>query len=192
MKVAKFIIRLLVLAGFAALWIPGVYAQSEVNPDHFDSPNTERFRQPNTKEPVAAVTEQVRFNGKFTLPYSLRCAGKRLPPGRYTISLRSDGKTGQAKLTQKDQTLEIAGVVRPPVDTHRGNIVLVECNGKAHRLAAIHLEEMELVFAADPQVAPMPDGKARHTENLVLTRTSQVAGPVRTDVARDRHSVILP
>jgi len=48
MKAAKFISRLLVLAGFAALAIPGVYAQSEVNPGQFDSPNTERFPQPNT------------------------------------------------------------------------------------------------------------------------------------------------
>jgi hypothetical protein len=41
MKAAKFINLLMVLAGFAALRNPGVYAQSEVNPDQFDSPNTE-------------------------------------------------------------------------------------------------------------------------------------------------------
>jgi hypothetical protein len=172
MKVAKFIRLLIVLAGFAALAIPGVYAQSEVNPDQFDSPNTEHFPKPNAKEAVAVVTEQVRFNGKFTLPYSLHCAGKRLLPGRYTISLRSDGKVGRATLTQKDQILEIAGVVRPPVDTHAGNIVWVECIGKARRLAGIHLEEMELVFAVDRKVEPMPDGKPRRTERLLLTRTS--------------------
>lgn len=172
MKAAKFISLLLGLAGFAALAIPGAYAQSEVNPDQFASPNTERFPQPNTKEVVAVVTEQTRFNGRFTLPCSLRCAGKKLLPGRYRISLRADGKAGRVTLTQKDQILEIAGVVRPPVGMHAGNIALVECIGKVHRLAAIRLEEMELVFDVDPLVNPMPQGKAKRTERLLLARTS--------------------
>jgi len=162
MKTANFMSLLLVLGGFAALATPGA----------FDSPNTEHFPRPTSKEAVAVVTEQVRFNGMFTLPYSLRCAGKRLLPGRYTISLRSDGTAGRATLTQKDQTLEVLGVVRPPVDARARSAVLVECIGKARRLAAIHLEKIELVFDVDRQVKPMPQGKAKRTERLLLTRTS--------------------
>jgi hypothetical protein len=107
----------------------------------------------------------VRFDGKVTLPYTLMCAGKKLLPGRYMVSLRSDGKTGRATLNQKGQTLEIAGAVRLPSDPHARNILLVECLGKAHRLSAIHVNEMELVFDWGPQVE---HDKERRTEKLLL------------------------
>src|SRR5260370_39405837 len=96
MKIAKIMKLFAILAGFAALATPRGYGQSEVAPDHFDSPNTEPFRQTKTKEGDAAETGKVHFDGKVTLPYSLICAGKRLLPGLYTVSLRSDGKTARS------------------------------------------------------------------------------------------------
>lgn len=89
------------------------------------------------------------------------------------LSHHSDGKIGKATLTQKAQTLEVAGVVRRRADTHASNTVLVECIGKAHKLAAIHVEEIDLVFESDPQGENTSDGKpTRTTERLLLTRTS--------------------
>jgi len=163
---------LVILTGFAALATPCCYGQSDPFPDQFDSPNTELFPQPKTKEGGAAKAGKVRFDGQVTLPYSLRCAGQRLLPGRYTILLRSDGKTGRATLTRKGQSFEIRGVARLPADTHAHNRLLVECIGKARMLAAIHVEEMELVFAADPQLEHTPDGQPKRTERLLLTRMS--------------------
>jgi len=163
---------LFVLAGFAALATPCCYGQSDAFPDQFDSPNAQPLPEPKTKEGDAATTGKVRFDGQVTLPYSLRCAGKRLLPGHYMISLRSDGKTGWATLNQKGQSFEIAGAVRPPADPHERNTLLVECFGKAHRLSAIRVKEMELVLGSDPQVGHTSDGKPRRTEKLLLTQTS--------------------
>jgi hypothetical protein len=64
MKAARIMRLLVVLAGFAALATPIVYAQSEVDPDHFDSPNTEPFPQRKTKEGDAAETGKVRLDGE--------------------------------------------------------------------------------------------------------------------------------
>ncbi len=114
----------------------------------------------------------MRFDGKFTLPYTVMCAGKKLLSGRYTVSLRSDGKTGRATLNQKGQTLEIAGTVRLPSYSHASNIPLVECLGKAHRLWAIHVNDMELVFDSAPQVKQTSDDKPRRTEKLLLIKTN--------------------
>jgi hypothetical protein len=172
MKTPKMIKLLVILTGFAALATPCCYGQSDAFPDQFDSPNTEPFTQPKTKEDVAAKTGKIRFDGQVTLPYGLRCAGERLLPGRYTILLRSDGKTGRATLTRKGQTVEIAGVARLPADKHARNTLLVECTGKAHRLAAIRVEETELVFDADPQLEHTSDGQPSRTEKLVLARLS--------------------
>jgi hypothetical protein len=172
MKTPKIVKLLVILTGFAALAIPCCYGQADAFPDQFDSPNTEPFPQPKTKQGDAAKTGKVRFDGRVTLPYTLTCAGKRLLPGRYRVSLRCDAKTGRATLNQKGQTLEISGAVRLPVETDARNTVLVECIGKARRLAAIHVEEMELVFAADPPLDHASAGKPRRTEKLPLTRSS--------------------
>jgi hypothetical protein len=110
MKTPK-IVKQLVITGFAALGTPRCYGQSEIDPDHFDSPNTEPFSQPKTKEADPAEKGKMRFDG-------------------------------------------------------------IECLGQSHRLSAIHLNAMELVFDSSPQVEHMPDGKTRRTEKLLLTRTS--------------------
>jgi hypothetical protein len=128
MKTAK-IKLFVILGGLATVATPRCYGQSEIDPDHFESPNTEPFPQPKTKEGNAAEAGKVRFDGKVTLPYTLICAGRNLLSGRYTVSHRSDGKTGRTTLNQKDQTLEIAGAVRLPSYPHASNILLVECLG---------------------------------------------------------------
>jgi hypothetical protein len=160
MRTAKITKILFFLVGFAVFATLRCYGQAEVDPDHFDSPSD------------VARTEKARFDGKVTIPYSVTCNGKRLQPGRYMVSLRSDGKTGRVTLNQNGQTIEIAGAVWPPAASHAGNSVLVECIGKAHRLAAIHVAEMELVFDSGPQVEQTFDGKQRRTEKLLLTRAS--------------------
>ena len=172
MKVTHVMRVLVVLTGFAALQAPRVYAQSEIDPDHCDSPNTEPFSQSKTKVDVGRAMQNVRFSGKVNLPYSVQCAGKTLPPGNYSLSISSDGKIGRATMNKKGQTFEIPGAVRLPGDSHSRSTVLVECIGKIHRLSAIHVKEMEVVFDSDPQVAHTSDAKPRRTEKLLLTLTS--------------------
>jgi len=164
------VIRLLVvLTGFVAFATPRGYAQSEVDPDHFGSPNTEPIPQSKTKAGVAAEVGKVGFRGKVTLPYTVQCAGKRLPPGTYSLSLHSDGKTGRARLNQKDQTIEIAGIVRVPADSRERSALFVECIGNTHRLSAIHVAELDLVFDPNRRVDPASDGKPKRIERLPLT-----------------------
>jgi hypothetical protein len=156
-----------IFAGVAVLLVFGgavAHAQSEVDPDQFDSPNTEHFPQPKAKESVAVVTEQ-RFNGTFMLPYSLECAGRRLLAGRYSLSLRSDGKVGRVTLNQKNQSLEIAGVVKKQAHNPGPSALYVELSGNARRLLAIHLAELDLVFDPDQQSS---GGRAARIEKLAL------------------------
>jgi hypothetical protein len=174
MEATKSIKLLIILTGFAALALatPRSQAQSEVDPDHFDSPNTRPFLQSKTKMDSGSATAKVHFSGNVNLPYSVRCAGKGLPPGNYSLSISSDGKTGVATLNRKSQTFEIPGAIRLPADPHARSALLVERIGKIHRLAAIHVKEMELVFDSDLHVEYRSDVKPRRTEELLLTQTS--------------------
>ena len=54
---------------FLALGGPGAYAQQEIDPDHFDSPNTEPVPQPRTADSEVRV---IRYHGTFSLPYHVR------------------------------------------------------------------------------------------------------------------------
>lgn len=174
MKTTLAIRLLVVLLGFAAAAAPRGYAQSEIDPDHFDSPNTEGFPQPKTKPDVGAETGKGRFRGQFTLPYSVRCAGKRLPRGNYSFSLRSDGKIGRATLNQKGQSMQVTGVVRAPADSREQNVLFVECRGNTRRLSAIHVAELDVVL--DPpgeQMESSSPGEPSRIEKLPLF----LAGP---------------
>jgi hypothetical protein len=163
-----------IFASVAVLLVVGnssTRAQSEVDPDHFDSPNTENFSQPKAKESVAVMTEE-RFRGAFTLPYNLECAGKRLLAGHYSLSLRSDGRVSRVTLNQKNQSLEIAGVVWKPGGSPGPSALYVGLSGKARRLLAIHLTGLDLVFDANQQLLQSSGGRPARIEKLSLLTVS--------------------
>ena len=168
MKAVQVIRILLILAGFAALATPGSYAQSEIDPDHFESPNTEPFPQPKTKAAKGTEMGRVFFSGEFRLPYSLQCAGKRLLAGNYSLALHSDGKIGWVTLNQKGRTTEIAGVVRLPADSRARNALFVERSGNTRRLSAIHVAELDLVLDPDQEGKRDSGGRPRRIEKLPL------------------------
>lgn len=104
-----------ILAGWVGLAVLGgspTYAQSEIAPDHFESSNVEPFEKPKTNASNEAAS--IRYDGKFTLPYTVQCSGKSLPPGKYSVSLHSDGKIGKAILMQRGRVIGIPGIVRVP------------------------------------------------------------------------------
>ena len=100
------------------------YAQAEIDPDHFDSPNAQSIPQ---------LVRLLRYDGTFFLPYSVLCNGKKLAPGNYSISLRFDGKVGRATLNQKNQAIEIAPVVQTDAPKQRDEVVVVENNQMGER-----------------------------------------------------------
>jgi hypothetical protein len=160
------------LLGSVMLGTSCAYAQSEIDPDHFDSPNMELMPQPRTAENKVTVT---RYDGTFSLPYAMLCNGKKLAPGRYSISLRSDGKVGQATLNRKGHTIESAGVVQKEAPRQRDEVV-VENHKNGRTLSVVRVSGFDFVF--DPKHSP--DGKPARAESLPLTvmsRANQVSSP---------------
>jgi hypothetical protein len=69
---------------------PGAFAQQEIDPNHFDSPDTGPPDQPKSGQSHGIAT---RYDGNFSLPYAVQCSGEQLAPGKYSVTLRSDGET---------------------------------------------------------------------------------------------------
>ena len=108
------------------------YAKAEIDPDHFDSPNTEPIGQPRTADSRVAVT---RYERAFSLPNSVLGNETKLAPRRYSISLRSSGKVGQATRSQKGHAIEIPVVVQTEAPKQRDEVVVVENNKNGRTLS---------------------------------------------------------
>jgi hypothetical protein len=128
MKVVSIVGILAGLSGLIAIGAPSARAQSEVDPDHFESPNVESFERAKINTSRGAMA--IRYDGKFTLPYTVQCSGKSLPPGRYSVSLHSDGKVGHATLKQRGRAIGIPVVVQKQAHKYDINALIVELNGK--------------------------------------------------------------
>lgn len=161
-----------ILAGWVGLAAFGgslAWAQSEVAPDHFELSNVEPFDKPKTN--ASGEVKAISYDGKFTLPYTVQCSGKSLPPGKYSVSLHSDGKIAKAILMQRGRAIGIPGVVRKQEQESGSNALVVELNGKTRRLKAIQVAQ--LVFEPKPLMESSPDSKSRRFEKLLLTETDQ-------------------
>jgi hypothetical protein len=124
---------------------------------------------------VRSEAAAIRYEGKFTLPYAVQCSGKSVPPGRYSISLHSDGKIGQVTLKQRGRAIGIPGVVHKQAQKYERDALVVELNGKTRRLSAIQVAELELdlVLEPKPPMESSADGNPRRVEKLLLTSTGQ-------------------
>lgn len=156
------------LLGSVTLGPSRAYSQSEIDPDHFNSPNTKPIPQPRTADSKFAAT---RYDGAFSLPYQVQCNGKRLPPGKYSVSVRFNGKVWQATLNQKGHAIEIAAVVaaeaRKP-HNERDEVVVIENDKKVRTLSVVRVSEFDFVFDAKPRKDPLQDNKRERTEKLPL------------------------
>jgi hypothetical protein len=165
MRVAS-VIRKFAFAGLFVLGTREAFAQSEIDPDHFDSSNTEPIPQP--KAAASIRIDTIRYEGQFTLPHEVRCNGISLRPGKYSVSLRSNGKVGQATLNHKGHATEIAGIVQTQAAKRR-NEVIVENNGKWRALSVIRVSGFDFVFDPKHSVDPSPDSKGARVEKVLLT-----------------------
>jgi hypothetical protein len=136
-------------AAFAALASPSARAQSEVAPDHFDSPDMVPFTQANFVAAAPAQAANLHYDGKVTLAHRVHCNGKSLAPGKYAVSLRSDGSTVQVSLKQGAQVVTLQGAAHANVRSCDRGYLVVERRGNERRLQVIHAGSVQLVFARE-------------------------------------------
>lgn len=168
----------LALFGSAAI-APLAQAQAEIDPDHFDSPGMESIPQ---SRPAADKVTGTQYDRSFSLPYSVLCNGRKLAPGKYSISLRSDGKVGQATLNQKGHAIEIAPVVETRT-SKRGDEIVVESRKDGRTLSVVRVGGRDFVFDPKRGTDPLAHSGTTIEQNLPLTviATHEIAGASRMD-----------
>lgn len=158
MKAVARITIAIALGVFAALASPSARAQSEIAPDHFDSPDMVPFDSP---KPAATVrVAHVEYSGQVTLDHRVRVDGRNLAPGNYAVSLRSDGRTVELRLNRSGETVAMhSAAYRNVPSTERGYLV-VERRGNARRVSVIHAGSLQLVFAPEAGASRAANGAA--------------------------------
>lgn len=151
-RIAMYIIGVTVLMMLAGS--SKAFAQFEIDPDHYETP---------------AEVANTHYEGKFTLPYTVQCHGRSLPPGKYSVSLDSDGKTGRVTLLRKGQSVKIQGIAQRENRPSRSAIV-VEQSGGTPRLSMIHAAQLDVRF--DSEQNPKLSGPQRKIERLALASTN--------------------
>jgi hypothetical protein len=158
------------LAVMIATSIPAAWGQAEIDPDHYDERTTAPVQRANVN--THAETATVRYLGSFRLPYALQCQGEKLRPGMYSLSLRSDGITGQAMLKQNGQAISVRGVVRQPAQTDGKDVIIVEHDGTTRKLVEIQAAKLDLVVDSDLPTPAASRTKVKRIERLPLQATA--------------------
>ena len=159
------------------------YAQAEIDPDHFDSPITEPIPQPKTADSKVTVTRYYRV---FSLPYSALCNGKKLAPGKYSVSLRSDHDVVQATFNRQGHAIEIAGVVQTKAPKHQDEVVVVENNRNGRTLSVVRVRGFDFVFDPKRSADPSTDSRPKRAEKLPLSMIAP------NEIAKQVPSQALP
>ena len=122
------------------------YPQFEVSPDHFDGTDAQPSQPAKTMG--ATRNAKIHYQGHVTLPYSLRCNGKNLPPGKYALSLTSDGKTAELSLNRQGEDVRLEGTAQQQAGRREADALVVKRSGKVHQLSAVHVAQLEMVFSS--------------------------------------------
>lgn len=160
---------LLVIAFTPAL----CWAQAEIDPDHFDGPSN-----------ASAVAKKATSNrnpsqayGSFALPSDVICAGVKLTPGYYSLSIRQFGKRDVVRLTRivngvGAQVLEL--MATPRLNAEGPSTLVVNYVNQRRTLTAISLQEPGVTLFLQPG---KEGGSSRNAEPIRISYSASQAFP---------------
>jgi hypothetical protein len=137
-----------VALGLACMLPVTARAQAEVMPDSF--PFSAEEATAARPALVAAVDDVSQtpddFQGKVTLPYNAKCAGKNLKAGQYSVSVRLEA-TGRVLSIRGDGADMNIRVREVPTNRRASqSALLVRNSGHGRTLAAVSVEGLNAMF----------------------------------------------
>ena len=131
--------------GLACLLPVTAHAQADVSPDFYPLSNAETIA-PQPAQVASAKAAKADFEGKFSLPYNVKCSGKNLKSGQYLLSVKSEG---QARLVTIRRSGEEVSVRVREVPTNRAasqSALLVGKSDEGRRLEAVYVEGLSAML----------------------------------------------
>jgi hypothetical protein len=154
------------LAVFVGLGNSRARAQSEVDPDHYETWDPEP--PPPSKTHAPGQVGKIHYEGNFVLPYSLQCNQSSLPPGKYSIAVDSEGGMVRVTVSRRGHSMKIEGITKRQRPNHRRSVLVVERSGATRQLSVIEVAQLDLVFSPILGFEHPADGKPRNLQELPL------------------------
>jgi hypothetical protein len=147
--------------GFAFLLPATARAQSDVMPDSFAFSSEEAT----ATQPVQSAGVQkanADFEGKFSLPYGVLCAGKSLKPGQYLFSVKSEGSARVVAIRGGGENVRVhVREVRANLHGTTKSALLLRKSRDGRSLAGLYVEGLSSTLYLDTNTTGSDAGMER-------------------------------
>jgi len=127
----------------ACFWPATARAQAETTPD--------TYKEHNAVPHTSAAPAKVDFQGKFTLPFEVRCHGHKMPPGQYTLTVKTvnDAKMATIEHDGKETVLQVSRVSQSS-DSGKSAVMVRHGPGpRAHTVESVYVEPLNMMMYLD-------------------------------------------
>lgn len=147
--------------GLVCLLPTTTHAQAEVSPDVYEVVSAETIAAEQQLIAASNTAKPADFQGRFALPYEVRCKGKSLKAGQYSVSVKSEGTTRVVTLAHNGETMnipaqEVAGNAAASQST-----VLVRKSHEGRLLEAVYLRQLNMLLYLDTNAATQSGQRER-------------------------------
>ncbi len=142
--------------GVACLLPVTTHAQADVSPDVYEVVNADTIAAEQQVRVATNTTKPPDFQGRFALPYEVRCKGKSLKSGQYSLSVKSEGTARVVTITRNGETMNIRAqeLTGNPAASH--STVLVRKSHEGRLLEAVYVRQLNVLLYLDTNAATQP------------------------------------
>jgi hypothetical protein len=135
--------------GVACLLPVTTHAQADVSPDIYELANTETTVRMQQVQVASNSAKPADFQGRFALPYDVRCKGKNLKSGQYSLSVKSEGTSRVVTIARGGETMNIRAQELTGNAAAGHSTVLVRKSNEGRMLEAVYLQQLNLLLYLD-------------------------------------------
>ena len=139
--------------GLACLLPVTTHAQADVSPDNYELANTETTVATQQVQVASISAKPADFQGHFALPYEVRCKGKSLKSGQYSLSVKSEGTSRVVTIARNGETMNIRAQELAGNPVASRSSVLVRKSHEGRMLEAVYVRELNVLLFLDGNAA---------------------------------------
>ena len=137
--------------GIACLLPATTHAQ--VSPEVYDVVSTETIAAEQQLIAASNTAKPADFQGRFALPYEVRCKGKSLKSGQYALTVKSEGTGRVVTITRNGETMNIRAQELGGNSAANHSTVLVRKSHEGRLLEAVYVRQLNVVLYLDTNAA---------------------------------------
>jgi hypothetical protein len=142
--------------GVACLLPVTTHAQADVSPDVYEVANADTTPAEHQVQVAANTAKPADFQGRFALPYEVRCKGKSLKSGQYALSVKSEGASRVVTITRNGETMNIRAQELTGNSAANHSTVLVRKSHDGRRLEAVYVRQLNVLLYLDTNATTQP------------------------------------